>query len=89
MANRTPWTAMGIMCAYTIMKREGFKGQRILKITQKIDEFEKQYNDGELTIKEVSQRLYDKAEWTIEHVNYTEKDIKAKKNTYQYWIDQK
>ena len=89
MANRTPWTAMGIMCAYTIMKREGFKGQRILKITQKIDEFEKQYDDGKLTIKEVSQRLYDKADWTIEHVNYTEKDIKAKKGTYQYWIDQK
>lgn len=89
MAYATPWTAMGIMCAYTIMKREGFKGRRILKITQKIDEFEKRYDDGELTVEEVSKRLYEKAEWTIEHVNYAEKDIKAKKGTYQYWIDQK
>ena len=89
MAYRTPWTAMGIMCAYTIMKREGFKGQRILKITQKIDEYEKQYDDGVLDLKEVSQRLYDKADWTIEHVAYTEADIKAKKNTYQHWIDKK
>ena len=89
MAYATPWTAMGIMCAYTTMKREGFKGRRILKITQKIAEFEKRYDDGELTVEEVSKRLYEKAEWTIEHVNYAEKDIKAKKGTYQYWIDQK
>lgn len=89
MAFRTPWTAMGIMCAYTIMKREGFKGQRILKITQKIDEFEKQYDDGLIKLEDVSKKLYDKADWTIEHVAYTESDIKSKKNTYQYWIDQK
>lgn len=29
MADRTPWTAMGIICSYVIMRREGFKGQRI------------------------------------------------------------
>lgn len=89
MADRTPWTAMGIMCAYVIMKKEGFKGQRILRITNKIDEYEKQWDDGKLDLKDVSQRLYDKAEWTIEHVDYTDADIKAKKGTYQYWIDKK
>ena len=89
MATRTPWTAMGIMCGYVIMKKEGFKGQRILKITQRIDELEKQWDEGKIDLKEISQRLYEKAEWTIEHVNYTEADIKAKKGTYQYWIDQK
>ena len=26
MADRTPWTAMGIICSYVIMRREGFKG---------------------------------------------------------------
>ena len=89
MATRTPWTAMGIMCGYVIMKKEGFKGQRILKITQRIDELEKQWDEAKIDLKEISQRIYEKAEWTIEHVNYTEADIKAKKGTYQYWIDQK
>ena len=80
-------TAHGIF--NMIMKKEGFKGQRILKITQRIDELEKQWDEGKIDLKEISQRLYEKAEWTIEHVNYTEADIKAKKGTYQYWIDQK
>lgn len=89
MADRTPWTAMGIMCAYVIMQKEGFKGQRILKIANRINEMEKQWSKEEIELKEVSQRLYDKAEWTIEYKAYTEADITAKKGSYQYWIDSK
>ena len=87
MADRTPWTAMGIMCAYVIMKVEGFKGQRILKIANKINEMEEQWSNGKIDLKDVSKKLYDKAEWTIEYKEYTEEDIKAKKGSYQYWLD--
>lgn len=87
MADRTPWTAMGIMCAYVILKSEGFKAHRILKITNKIDELENQYRDEKITMQDVSKRLYDKAGWTIEHQAYTEKDIVAKKGSYKYWLD--
>lgn len=87
MAERTPWTAMGIMCAYVIMKKERFKGQRILKITKKIDELEEQWSEGKVDLKEISKRLYDKADWTIEYKEYTESDITAKKGSYLYWLD--
>lgn len=89
MADRTPWTAMGIMCAYVIMRKEGFKGQRILRITNRINEMEEQWSNGKVDMKEISQRLMYKADWTIEHQKYTEDDIRAKKGSYQYWIDQK
>ena len=89
MADRTPWTAMGIMCAYVIMRKEGFKGQRILRITNRINEMEEQWSNGKVDMKEISQRLMDKADWTIEHQKYTEADIHAKKGSYRYWIDQK
>ena len=89
MADRTPWTAMGIMCAYVIMRKEGFKGQRILRITNRINEMEEQWSNGKVDMKEISQRLMDKADWTIEHQKYTEADIHAKKGSYQYWIDKK
>ena len=89
MADRTPWTAMGIMCAYVIMRKEGFKGQRILRITNRINEMEEQWSNGKVDMKEISQRLMDKADWTIEHQKYTEADIRAKKGSYKYWIDQK
>lgn len=29
MTDRAAWTAMGIICAYAIMQKEGFKGKRI------------------------------------------------------------
>ena len=89
MADRTPWTAMGIMCAYVIMRKEGFKGQRILRITNRVNELEEQWSNGKVDMKEISQRLMDKADWTIEHKKYTEADIHAKKGSYQYWIDKK
>ena len=89
MAYRTPWTAMGIICAYTIMKVEGFKAQRIVKITNKIDALEERWSNGEIDLKEISDTLYQKAEWTVEHKAYTEADITAKKGSYQYWLDSK
>lgn len=89
MCERTPWTAMGIICGYVLLKSEGFKAQRIVRITNAIDEMERGYDNGELTIEEVSNRLMDKADWTIEHKEYQESDIRAKKGSFQYWLDQK
>lgn len=87
MANRTPWTAMSIMCSYVIMKQEGFKGQRIAKITGRVNEMEAQYDNGDIDLKQISDKLFEKAEWTIEYERYTEKDIKFKKGTFEYWFD--
>lgn len=89
MADRTPWSAMSIMCSYVIMKKEGFKGQRILRLTNKVNEMEEEWSKGKIDLKAVSQRLYDKAEWTIEYKEYQESDITAKKGSYQYWLDAK
>lgn len=87
MADRTPWTAMGIVCAYVIMRSENFKGQRIARITGKVNEMEEQWCAGKVDLKEVSKRLYDKADWTIEFKAYTEADIKYRKGTFQHWFD--
>ena len=89
MADRTPWTAMGIMCAYVVMKSEGFKGQRIMKLTNRINEMEAEWDNGGIDLKAISDRLMEKAGWTIEYQAYTEADITAKKGSYKYWIDQK
>lgn len=89
MADRTPWTAMGIMCAYVIMRTEGFKGQRISKLTSRINEMEEWWSKGEIDLEKISRNLFDKAEWTVEYKAYTEADITAKKGSYKYWIDSK
>ena len=89
MADRTPWTAMGIMLSYVIMRKEGFKGQRISRIANKVNEMEADWADGKIDLKEISKRLYDKADWTIEDKAYTVDDITARKGSYQYWLDSK
>lgn len=89
MADRTPWTAMGIICRYVIMRREGFKGQRISRLANKVNEMESDWSAGKIDLKEISKRLMDKAGWSIEYKAYTEDDITARKGSYQYWLDQK
>lgn len=89
MADRTPWTAMGIILSYVIMRKEGFKGQRISRIANKVNEMEADWADGKIDLKEISKRLYDKADWTIEYKAYTVDDITARKGSYQYWLDSK
>ena len=78
---------MGIMCSYVVMKVEGFKGQRIMRLTNKINELEELWDNGKIDMKEISNRLYEKADWTIEFRPYTEADIRAKKGSYRYWLD--
>lgn len=87
MANRSPWTAMGIVCGYTLLTSEGFKGQRIAKICAKVDEYENLYDEGKLTVKEVQDALMEKAEWSVECKEYTEANITARKGSFQYWLD--
>ena len=89
MAERTPWSAMSTMCSYVIMKKEGFKGQRILRIANKVNELEEQWSNGEIELQEFKKKLEDKADWPIECKVYSEADITAKKGSYQYWIDSK
>lgn len=89
MKDRTPWTAMGIICGYTLLKSEGFKGQRIFNVTQKIDEYENLYHEGKLDLEEERQWLKSVTGWELEWRNYTEEDIVWKKGTYLHWIDEK
>lgn len=86
MADRAPWSAMSVMCAYSIMESEGFKGQRISKIANKINEMEADWNDGKIDLQVLSNRLNEKAGWTVSYQPYEESDITVKKGTYQYWL---
>lgn len=89
MADRTPWTALAIIGSYTLMKSEGFKAQRLVRVINAINDMEAKFDRGEITVEKMSQRLMDKADWTIECREYEESEIKAKKGTYRHWIDAK
>ena len=90
MAERTPWTIMNILCPYTLLKCEGYKGQRISKILTKIEEYETQWQDEQVDLEELKKRVYEKADGDSEafsYTVYTEDDITAKKRSFDYWLD--
>lgn len=89
LCDRSPWTAMSIICSYAAMKSEGFKGQRLQKIVTRVNELQSEYDAGRVDLEEISKKLYDRAEWTVTHEKYTEADITAKKGSFDYWLDKK
>lgn len=89
LCDRSPWTAMSIICSYAAMKSEGFKVQRLQKIVTRVNELQSEYDAGRVDLEEISKKLYDRAEWTITHEKYTKADITAKKGSFDYWLDEK
>ena len=89
LCDRSPWTAMSIVCGYALMRSEGFKGQRLQKIVSKVNELQSEYDAGQVSVEKISKSLYDRADWTIEYKEYTEADITAKKGSFDYWLDKK
>lgn len=87
MAVRSPWTAMAIVCGYSMLKSEGFKAKRIAAVCTKVNEYEDLWREGLLTVEQVQSDLMEKAEWSVEYKEYTEADITAKKGSFKYWID--
>lgn len=87
MAVRSPWTAMAIVCGYSMLKSEGFKAKRIAAVCTKVNEYEDLWREGLLTVEQVQSELMEKAEWSVEYKEYTEEDITAKKGSFKYWID--
>lgn len=90
MADRTPWTVMSIICPYTLLKSEGYKGQRIAKIVAKIEEYEALWADNKVDLEELKKKVYEKAGGDAEafaYTTYTENDISAKKGSYDFWLD--
>lgn len=90
MAERSPWTAMNIIFGYTLLKSKEFKGKRIYKISQAIDDYENKYEAGEIDLDAMSDKLVKEYGGPpIEYNHYTEEDILFPKGTFHYWLDSK
>ena len=87
MADRTPWTITSMLCAYGIMKVEGFKGKRILRLCKKVEYLNEQWENGKLDLDALRQKVKEKSGLEFVPGVYTEKDLIWKKGSYQYWFD--
>lgn len=85
--NRSTWTAISILMAHAVWKSEGFKGKRLNALVQKSNEFEELYQEGKVSMDELSNKLWDKAEWKVVYEPYTEADIIHRKGSFDHWFD--
>lgn len=89
MSSGTSYTAMHILTLHVLLEKYGFKQQRLAKVAEYVNDLEKRFDNGEFSEEEMSNRLFDLADFKIEQVDYTEKDITRKKGTFDYWLDER
>lgn len=88
MADRSPYSAMSIVCLYSLMIGEGFKGKRISDVANNISKLEQNFYEGKADVDKLKKQLWDKAEWTVDYKQYTEEDIHHRKGSFDYYMDQ-
>lgn len=87
MASRTPWTIMSILCSYCIMTAENFKGQRLVRIINAVNELEEKYDNNSIDLEKLQDEIFEKVSFKIKSDTYEESDITHKKGSFNYWLD--
>lgn len=86
-AERSPWTVASILASYTMLKSEGFKGQKINKVLTYINELEAKWDSGKVDLEELRTTLAGYGDLPIGYVPYTEADITKRKGSFDYYMD--
>ena len=72
---RSPFTGMSTLCNYVLWKDEKWYQKKLAAYNQAVAEYDNRLDAEEITLKEMSDRLWNKADFTVECVKQTEKDI--------------
>ena len=87
---RSPFTGMSVLCNYTLWHDEKWYQKKLGEYNSLVAAYDKRLDDEEITLEEISKRLWDKAEFTVEWVEFTDKDITvSKKDKFLYSLEQK
>lgn len=88
MADRTPYTAMPIICLYTMLESEGWKQTRLANLANKINEYKAKYDTGEIDKEYLENRLKEKVDFMVGYEEYTLEDVTSK-TKFMRWLDEK
>ncbi len=75
-----PHSGMAIMLNYILWEKYGYRHERLSKFNESVNEYIRKYEDVEIEIKNLRDKLFEKAEFKIEFIPATEKDICVNKN---------
>ena len=85
---RSPFTGMSVLCNYTLWHDEKWYQKKLGEYNNAVAEYDRKLDAEETTLEEMSKRLWDKAEFTVEWVEFSEKDITvSKKDKFMYSVE--
>lgn len=88
-SDKSPFTGMATVCNYTLWKNEGWSQKKLADYNMAVAEYDKKLDSGEVTIEQLQERLWNKADFSVEYVKYTYRDIKSRKNSFMYELEKK
>lgn len=85
-----PFTGMAILCNYVLWKTEGYGQKRLADFNQMVNDYYERDMEDELDVKELADRLMEKAEFVVEWEPHKESDNHySKHKKYRHFMEQK
>lgn len=69
-ADKSPFTGVATLANYVLWKEDGWGQTRLARYDQIVHDYETAINAGEITPEELSDRIWDKAEFKIEFIRW-------------------
>ena len=79
----TAFTGIATLCNYVLWHDEKWSQNKLIEYHTAVTEYDRKFYDGEITIEQMSKRLWDKAGFTIEYVPQAEEDTYLKNKFFR------
>lgn len=87
-ADKALFTGMATLCNYVLWKDEGWYQKKLADYNQRVAEYDRQLDSEEISLEIISNRLMEKAGFTVEYVPYTYDGIAvSKKSGFLYEME--
>lgn len=89
-SNRAPWTAMSTLCNWLLWKEEHWYRKKLVEYNQRVMEYDRKLDDGELELKNLQKRLNLVGGFEIGYVPETYAEIKVPKSKgFRYELERR
>lgn len=72
-ADKSPFTGIAVLTNYIFWKEDKWGQIRLTRYNQIVNQYETAINDGEITVEELSERVWDKADFKVEFIQWQNK----------------
>ena len=87
--DRGSFTGMATLCNYILWKEEKWYQKKLVEYNAAVAVYDQKLDSGEVTLEQLTERLWNKADFKVQYEKQTEKDIQARKNSFLYEMEKR